>query len=70
MKYNKVFGYFIEVTKPNLHLVPEDYIIKQTLVNATRYITPGLKEYESKVLGAEDKIVELEYNLFQDIRQP
>jgi len=69
VKYNKVFGYFIAVTKPNLHLVPDDYIIKQTLVNAVRYITPGLKEYESKVLGAEDKIVELEYTLFQEIRQ-
>ena len=69
VKYNKVFGYFIEITKPNLHLVPENYIIKQTLVNATRFITPELKEYESKVLGAEDKIVELEYSLFQEVRQ-
>jgi DNA mismatch repair protein MutS len=69
VKYNKVFGYFIEVTKPNLHLVPDDYIIKQTLVNTVRYITPDLKEYESKVLGAEDKIVELEYTLFQEVRQ-
>ncbi len=68
VKYNKVFGYFIEVTKPNVHLVPDDYITKQTLVNAMRYITPALKEYESKVLGAEDKIVELEYQLFQDVR--
>ena len=68
VKYNKVFGYFLEVTKPNLHLVPEHYIIKQTLVNATRFITPDLKEYESKVLGAEDKIVELEYSLFQEVR--
>ncbi len=69
VKYNKVFGYFLEVTKPNLHLVPDRYIIKQTLVNATRFITPELKEYESKVLGAEDKIVELEYHLFQEVRQ-
>ncbi|GAK49939.1 DNA mismatch repair protein mutS [Candidatus Moduliflexus flocculans] len=69
VKYNKVFGYFIEITKPNLHLVPDDYIIKQTLVNATRFITPELKEYESKVLGAEDRIVELEYSLFQELRQ-
>ncbi len=68
VKYNKVFGYFLDVTKPNVHLVPDDYIIKQTLVNAVRYITPGLKEYESKVLGAEDRIVELEYTLFQDVR--
>ena len=69
VKYNKVFGYFIEVTKPNLHLVPANYIIKQTLVNATRYITPELKEYEAKVLGAEDKIVALEYALFQAVRE-
>ncbi len=68
VKYNKVFGYFLEVTKANLHLVPEHYIIKQTLVNATRFITPDLKEYESKVLGAEDKIVEMEYTLFQEVR--
>ncbi len=68
VKYNKVFGYFLDVTKPNLHLVPDDYIIKQTLVNACRYITPELKEYESKVLGAEDKIVDLEYTLFQEVR--
>ncbi|GAK57104.1 DNA mismatch repair protein mutS [Candidatus Vecturithrix granuli] len=69
IKYNKVFGYFLEITRPNLHLVPDDYIIKQTLVNAVRYITPELKEYEEKVLGAEDKILELEYALFQEIRQ-
>ena len=69
VKYNKVFGYFIEVTKPNVHLVPEDYQIKQTLVNNVRYITPELKEYESKVLGAEDKILEIEYALFQEVRQ-
>lgn len=69
VKYNKVFGYFIEITKPNLHLVPADYIIKQTLVNATRFITPELKEFEAKVLGAEDRMVELEYALFQELRQ-
>ena len=69
VKYNKVFGYFIEITKPNLHLVPADYIIKQTLVNATRFITPELKEFEAKVLGAEDRMVELEYTLFQELRQ-
>jgi DNA mismatch repair protein MutS len=69
VKYNRVFGYFIEVTKPNLHLVPDTYIIKQTLVNATRYITPELKEYESKVLGADEKIYDLEYTIFQDVRQ-
>lgn len=69
VKYNKVFGYYIEVSKANAANVPEDYIRKQTLVNAERYITPELKEYEEKVLGAEEKIVELEYNLFQKIRE-
>jgi DNA mismatch repair protein MutS len=69
VKYNKVFGYYIEVSKANVANVPEDYIRKQTLVNAERYITPELKEYEEKVLGAEEKIVELEYNLFQKIRE-
>jgi len=69
VKYNKVFGYFIEVTNRNLDRVPEDYQRKQTLSNAERYITPTLKEYESKVLGAEDRLVELEYNLFQQVRQ-
>lgn len=69
VKYNKVFGYYIEVSKANIANVPEDYIRKQTLVNAERYITPELKEYEEKVLGAEEKIVELEYELFQKIRE-
>ncbi|MDX2495234.1 MAG: DNA mismatch repair protein MutS [Desulfuromusa sp.] len=68
VKYNKIFGYFIEVTHRNLDRVPEDYLRKQTLTNAERFITPQLKEYEDKVLGAEDRIVELEYNLFQQIR--
>ncbi len=68
VKYNKVFGYFIEVTKSNLERVPDDYQRKQTLTNAERFITPGLKEYEAKVLGAEERMVELEYNLFQRIR--
>lgn len=65
--FNKVFGYYIEITKTNLHLVPDDYIRKQTLANCERYITPDLKEYETKVLGAEDKLKELEYAIFQDI---
>ncbi|MFC1600333.1 DNA mismatch repair protein MutS [Patescibacteria group bacterium] len=69
VKYNKVFGYYIEVSKANAANVPEDYIRKQTLVNAERYITPELKEYEEKVLGAEEKITELEYELFQKIRE-
>ncbi|MBD3308474.1 DNA mismatch repair protein MutS [candidate division KSB3 bacterium] len=69
VKYNKVFGYFLEVTKPNLHLVPDTYMIKQTLVNAVRYITPELKDYESKVLGADERICDLEYVLFQEVRE-
>lgn len=67
--YNKVFGYYIEVTKTHLTKVPESYIRKQTLVNAERYITPDLKEYEEKVLTAEEKMAALEYELFEDIRQ-
>jgi DNA mismatch repair protein MutS len=67
--YNQVFGYYIEVTKPNLHLVPEGYIRKQTLVNAERFITPELKDYEEKILGAEDRILELERMLFEEIRE-
>jgi DNA mismatch repair protein MutS len=69
VKYNKVFGYYIEVTKTNLNNVPGDYIRKQTLVNAERFITPELKEYEAKVLGAEEKIVELEAELFVKVRE-
>ena len=67
VRYNQVFGYYIEVTKANLHLVPEDYIRKQTLTNAERFITPELKEYEEKVLGAEEKICRLELELFNEI---
>ncbi|MCP2618875.1 DNA mismatch repair protein MutS, partial [Candidatus Aminicenantes bacterium AC-335-A11] len=67
--YNKIFGYYIEVTKPNLHLIPEDYIRKQTLVNSERFITPELKEYEEKVLYAEQKMAELEYQIFMKIRE-
>jgi len=66
--FNQVFGYYIEVSKPNLHLVPDHYIRKQTLVNAERFITPDLKEQEAKVLGAEEKIAELEQALFAEIR--
>lgn len=69
VNYNKVFGYYIEVTKPHLSKVPEYYIRKQTLVNCERFITPELKEYEEKVLGAEEKIIALEYELFDAIRQ-
>ncbi len=67
--YNKVFGYFIEVTKANLTKVPDSYIRKQTLVNAERFITPDLKAYEEKVLDAEEKIVSLEYEIFDSIRK-
>lgn len=69
VKFNNVFGYFIEVTRSNLHMVPENYIRKQTIANGERFISPELKEYESKVLGAEEKIIDLEYNLFIEIRQ-
>ena len=69
IKYNKVFGYFIEVTKANIHLVPADYIRKQTLANAERYIVEDLKIYEEKVLNAKDKIENLEYHLFKEISE-
>jgi DNA mismatch repair protein MutS len=65
--YNKVFGYYIEVTKSNTNLVPNEYIRKQTLVNAERYITPEMKEYETLVLNAEERIKEIERRLFQEI---
>ncbi|MEK6940221.1 MAG: DNA mismatch repair protein MutS, partial [Nanoarchaeota archaeon] len=65
--YTNVFGYFIEVTKKNIHLVPEKYIRKQTTANSERYITEELKIEEEKILGAEEKINELEYNLLQDV---
>ncbi|MBW1990990.1 MAG: DNA mismatch repair protein MutS [Deltaproteobacteria bacterium] len=69
VRYNKVFGYYIEVSKPNLHLVPDDYIRKQTLVNAERFITADLKEYEARVLGAEEARLKRETELFQDLRR-
>jgi len=69
VKYNNVFGYFIEVSKSNLDHVPDDYIRKQTLVNAERFITPELKEYEAKVLGAAERVSEIERNLFVDLRK-
>lgn len=65
--FNRVFGYFIEITKTNLHLVPEDYIRKQTLANCERFITQELKEYETRVLGAEDRLKALELSLFLGI---
>jgi len=69
IRYNKVFGYYIDVTKPNLPMVPQDYIRKQTLVNSERFITPELKEYEDKVLNAEERIKAIEYDLFLEIRE-
>lgn len=67
ISYNRVFGYFIEVSKRNLHLVPENYIRKQTTANAERYITEELKTEEEKILGAEEKTNVLEYGLFQEL---
>ena len=67
--YNKVFGYFIEVTNSNLNMIPEDYIRKQTLVNAERFITEELKKHEDDVLSAKFKSTELEYKLFTDFRE-
>ncbi len=65
--YNKVFGYYIEITTPNVPQAPAEYIRKQTLTNAERYITPDLKEYESLILNAEERLVELETTLFKEI---
>ncbi|MFZ5906763.1 MAG: DNA mismatch repair protein MutS [Nitrospirota bacterium] len=65
--YNRVFGYYIEVTRANLHMVPEEYIRKQTLVGGERFITPELKEYETKVLGSEERLKGIEYQLFLNI---
>lgn len=69
VRYNKVFGYYIEVSKSNLKSVPAHYVRKQTLVNAERYITDDLKVFEDKVLNAEDKRASLEYELFDEIRR-
>ena len=67
--YNKVFGYYIEVRHSGADLVPDRYIRKQTLANAERYITEELKEFETKILGAQEKIVSIEYNLFTEVRE-
>jgi len=69
VRFNKVFGYYIEITRANLTQVPSDYSRKQTLVNAERFITPELKDYEAKVLGAEEKVMELEQMLFNGIME-
>jgi len=68
VKFNSIFGYYLEISKPNLHLAPPDYERKQTLVNAERFTTPELKEYESKILDAEEKIVDIERRLFAELR--
>ena len=68
IKYNRVFGYYLEVTKSYQNLVPESWVRKQTLANAERYTTPELKELEDIILGAEDKLFSLEYDLFCEIR--
>ena len=68
ISFNKVFGYYIEVTHANTDAVPAHYTRKQTLVNAERYITPELKEFETRVLGAQEKIVNIEYHLFMVLR--
>jgi DNA mismatch repair protein MutS len=68
IRFNNVFGYYIEVTKSNLHAVPADYHRKQTIAGGERYITPALKEYEEKILGADEKILERELDLFEALR--
>ncbi len=69
VRFNKVFGYFIEVSKSFLDIVPQEYIRKQTIVNGERFITPELKEIEDKVLGSDEKSQALEYELYQELRQ-
>jgi DNA mismatch repair protein MutS len=69
VNFNKVFGYYIEVTKPNISKVPAHYTRKQTLVNAERFITQDLKEYEEKIVGAEEKMASIEYEIFGEIRK-
>jgi len=68
VKFNNVFGYYLEISRPNLHLAPSDYERKQTLVNAERFTTGELKEYESRILDAQEKIVEIERRLFAELR--
>ena len=69
VRFNRVFGYYIEVTKPNLPRVPDDYQRKQTIANGERFITPALKEYERKVLGADERMLEREQELFEELRR-
>jgi DNA mismatch repair protein MutS len=68
VRYNRVFGYYIEISKSNLHAVPPDYHRKQTIAGGERFITPALKEYEEKVLGADERILERELEIFETLR--
>jgi DNA mismatch repair protein MutS len=68
IRFNQVFGYYIEISKPNLHLAPSDFERKQTLVNAERFTSPELKEYERKILAADERILEIERQLFIELR--
>ena len=68
VKFNSIFGYYLEISKANLHLAPPDYERKQTLVNAERFTTPELKEYEARILDAEEKIIEIERRIFAELR--
>lgn len=68
VSYNRVFGYYIEISNTHRDKIPDNYVRKQTLVNSERYVTPELKEYEDKVLNAEENIAKLEYNLFDEVR--
>jgi DNA mismatch repair protein MutS len=69
VRFNRVFGYYIEVSKANLHNVPDDYHRKQTIAGGERFVTPALKEYEEKVLGADERILERELEIFEDLRR-
>jgi DNA mismatch repair protein MutS len=69
VRYNRVFGYYIEVSRSNLHAVPSDYHRKQTIAGGERFITPALKEYEDKVLGADERIIERELEIFESLRK-
>src|SRR5207237_3695131 len=69
VRFNSVFGYYIEVTKSNLDKVPAHYVRKQTIANGEQFITPELKEIEGKILGAEERSLKLEYELFQRVRE-
>ena len=68
IRFNQIFGYYIEISRPNLHLAPQDFERKQTLVNAERFTSPELKEYERKILAADERILEIERQLFVDLR--